>query len=287
MNLADLSKPIDSKTVSKLLKKQFGKEYKVETMSLKEAVLTLNKTDRMLEKFRRTNNLFESYNNETFLRVRMFNEAVEKRAAELIQNLQESTMNKKFSTALKIAAKGGILSEEQLKALRLSEDLESVLRSAKTAKMFMQKIVESRRAKKLMEGEIEQAQTTIAAKDISDQIQSMIEKFADIKYKELPALHDSIRDSQGLEIADQFTESVNASLDTLTQALEQAKKDIDHAIGLLTGETTELGGDLDIEDLEGTEEEPGGEEPEGEEFELNFEPEEEEGEEVEVGRERR
>ncbi|NIT99970.1 MAG: hypothetical protein GWN01_03200, partial [Nitrosopumilaceae archaeon] len=85
------------------------------------------------------------------------------------------------------------------------------------------------------EGEIEQAQTTMAAQDIADRIQDMIGKFADIKYKELPALHDNIRDAQGVEAAQEFNETIVSSLDELTAALEEAKKNVDNAVYLLTG----------------------------------------------------
>ena len=254
MNLTDLAKPVDSATVAELIKTQFGKDYNIDKLGLKESVALLNKTEQLIVEFKQTNNLYSSENNATYMKLIMVNEAADKKAIELTKatQIQESDMeNKLLTKALKIAAKGGKLSEDQLKALQISEGMQSVLRNQKTAQTFMRKIVESKKAA-LMENEINQAQTTIAAQDIADQIQSMIEKFADIKYKELPALHDSIRNAQGVESAESFNTQLTGSLDALTSSLEQAKGDVNNAVAELTGQEVAMGaGDLDVDALDG------------------------------------
>jgi len=304
MNLDDLSKPVDATAVADLIKAQFGTNYNIEKLNLKESVKLLNNTDKLLVEFKQKNDLYSSENNASYMKLLMVNEAADKRAAELTtsKQIQESEMNNKLlNKALKIAALGGTLSEGQLQALRISEDMQSVLRNQKTAQTFMKKIVESKKAKKLLENEIGQAQTTIAAQDIADQIQSMIEKFADIKYKSLPALHDSIRDAQGVESAESFNTSVSSSLDALTSSLEQAKGDVNNAVASLTGQEVAMGdGDLDLDSFDGGDEmggeeeldlgmgdmgdELGGDELGGDEFDLDLEADDEE---IDLGRERR
>ena len=104
----------------------------------------------------------------------------------------------------------------------------------------------------------------------------MIEKFADIRYKELPALNDSIRNSQGVEEATAFNDTVLASLEELTGSLETAKVEINNAVATLTGaEIAPMGGDLDFDNMDGEIEgdfELGGDDAElGGEFDMDFE----------------
>lgn len=299
MNLIDLTKPVNAKKVAELIKLQFGSEFDIANANLTESVAVLNKTSQKIVEFKHKGNLHESQNNASYMKLRMLNEAAEKRATELTLELQESEMNKKLASALKIAATGGTLTMEQLESLRVSEDMQAVLKSPKTAQAFMQKVVESKKAQKIMEGEIDQAQTTIAAQDIADQIQGMIEKFADIKYKELPALHDSIRNAQGVDSAESFNTSLTSSLDSLTSALETAKADVNNAVAELTGQEVAAGaGDLDLDSIEGGEEDMDIDmgEPEDEglpgiddagddmDFDLDLE---DDDEEIDLGRERR
>jgi len=120
----------------------------------------------------------------------------------------------------------------------------------------------------------------------------MIEKFADIQYKELPALHDSIRNSQGVAEAEEFNSSLLDSLGTLTSSLETAKADVNNAVATLTGqEVSSIEGeeDFDMDDAMGDEigdMDMGEEDPDlGDEFDMEFEPEDPEAE--TLGRERR
>jgi len=285
MNLADLTKPVDANTVAELIKNQFGVDYKIPA-KLKESINLLNKTDSLIVKFKQNNNLHESENNSSYMRLLMVNEAAAKRVTELTATtqIQESEMkNKLLTKALKIAALGGTLSEDQLTALRITESMKAVLTNKDTARTFMRKMVETKKAsnaKKLMENEIGQAQTTIAAQDIADQIQTMIEKFADIKYKSLPALHDSIRDTQGVEAAGAFNDTVSGTLDELTTSLESAKGGVNNAVAALTGQEIAPGpNDLDLDGLDGAE----GEAP-ADDFDMDLEADDEE---IDLGRERR
>jgi len=258
MNLKDLTPALTAKTVSKQIKTQFGANYNVEKLGLSESVKLLNKTNNMIVEFKHTSNLHESENNASYMKLIMVNEAAYKRAEELTEapNLQGTEMNNTYVKALKIAALGGQLSEAQLKALQVSQPMQQVLESQESAQRFMKKIVENKKAKRaLKESEIATAQTTLAAQDIADQIQTMIEKFADVRYKELPALQDSIRSSQGVEAAESFNSVVLASLEGLTSALESSKTDINNAVSSLTGEEMPMGdGDLDLDAVEGGDE---------------------------------
>jgi len=260
MNLSELTKPVDASAVADLIKIQFGADYKIGNLKLKESINLLNKTTGMIAEFKQKENLHSSENNASYMKLIMVNEAATKRVSELTANIQiqESEMkNKLLTKALKIAAHGGTLSEEQLTALRITESMKAVLQNKNTARTFMRKMIEAKKNQNtaIMESEIATAQTTIAAQDIADQIQTMIEKFADIKYKELPALNDSIRNAQGVQASEAFNSQLTSSLDELTTSLETAKGEVNNAVAALTGEEVAAPGDLDLDGLDGGDEE--------------------------------
>ncbi len=261
MNLNDFSPDMTVARLESIYKNQFSKELKVSNLTLKESKKLLQNTHKMIAEFKRTGAKARyAEKNPTYLRLKMVEEAVSIRIANLAKELSTKlnegsrTMTPKYVKALRAVASGKKLKESQIKSLKVSRGLRQILESRKTSIAFMRKLVEAKRAGKqaLTEGEIDTAQTTLAAQDIADQIQTMIEKFADIRYKELPALNDSIRNSKGVEEANSFTETVLGSLESLTGSLETAKMEINNAVsGLTGGEMTPMGGDLDMDDMEG------------------------------------
>lgn len=306
MNLNDFSPKITVSQIETNYKNQFSKPLNVAGLSLTESNELLSKTQKMIREFKRTDvKARYAEKNPTYLRLKMVEEAVSLRIANLAESFTNNynsgsrTMTPNYVKALRAVAAGQILSEAQIKSLKVSPGLRQVLESRKTSIAFMRKIVESKKAgkKALNEGEIDTAQTTLAAQDIADQIQSMIEKFADIRYKELPALNDSIRNSKGVDDANQFTDAVLGSLGTLTDSLETAKMEINNAVAGLTGaEVTPMDGDLDMDSLGGDEidmdadvdvdMDMGGDEGLGDEFDMDFE-EEPDQDLLDMGRERR
>lgn len=100
------------------------------------------------------------------------------------------------------------------------------------------KLVESKekQKRKLKEGELGQAEAILAAKDMVDSVQDMIEKVGKMQNEQLPALIDSIRDQIGAAQADTFKNSVGQVLGTLSQQLNQSREGLDSSARGLTGE---------------------------------------------------
>jgi paraquat-inducible protein B len=88
----------------------------------------------------------------------------------------------------------------------------------------------------LKESEVQQAQVVLAAQDMVDKMQSMLEDTTEMQFKELPALVDSIRNQIGIEQATQFNADVTAALQGLVQNLQSAKQQLDTALGVITGQ---------------------------------------------------
>lgn len=105
--------------------------------------------------------------------------------------------------------------------------------------------------------EVETAQVVLAAQDMADRMQKMIEQTSEMLYKELPALTDSIKYELSTEKSQQFNQAAAAGLQGLLEALQASKGQMDTALGGLTGQATgaelapageipgaDLGGDL-------------------------------------------
>ena len=88
----------------------------------------------------------------------------------------------------------------------------------------------------LRESEVQQAQVVLAAQDLVDKMQSMLEDTTEMQFKELPALVDSIRNQIGMDQANQFNTDATAALTGLVQNLQGAKQQMEAALGVVTGQ---------------------------------------------------
>ena len=88
----------------------------------------------------------------------------------------------------------------------------------------------------LMEGELGRSEAILAAKDMVDSIQDMVEKVSKMQVEQLPALIDTIRDQIGMQEADQFKQGMGDLLTNISQALADARETADSSARVLAGE---------------------------------------------------
>jgi hypothetical protein len=88
----------------------------------------------------------------------------------------------------------------------------------------------------LKESEVQQAQVVLAAQDMVDKMQGMLEDVSELQFKELPALVDSIKNQVGMDQATQFNTDVTGALTALMQTLSGTKQQLDAALGVVTGQ---------------------------------------------------
>ena len=106
----------------------------------------------------------------------------------------------------------------------------------------------------LRESEIQQAQVVLAAQDMVDRVQKMLEDTTEMQFKELPALVDSIKNEVGMDQAAQFNTDAAAALSGLVQNLQASKGQLEAALGVITGQGggavvpgAEMGADMGAE----------------------------------------
>lgn len=135
--------------------------------------------------------------------------------------------------------------------------------------------------RKLLEADVEQAESLIAAKSFSQELQDMIEKLGRLVNEDLPAVADQMRDSHGADVATGFEDSVSSTLGGIMDNLRNSKQELDNSVsaiadgGMPSASTDmddfsdeELGGELDDAelDLDGDVELDLGDEELGDEF---------------------
>ena len=100
----------------------------------------------------------------------------------------------------------------------------------------------------LFESEMGKSEAVLAAKDIVDSLQDMLEKVSKVQNEQVPALVDTIRDQIGTEQAESFKGAISPLLGNLYQALQTGREQADTAVRSLAGEQVapgdmSLGGD--------------------------------------------
>ena len=87
----------------------------------------------------------------------------------------------------------------------------------------------------LTESEVQQAQVILAAQDMVDRMQGMLEDITSMQFKDLPALSSSIQTTIGTNEAQAFNDAAGQSLAVLVDAIQASKVEMEAAQGTLTG----------------------------------------------------
>jgi len=247
MKLTELATPKKSRQVTQVFESYFGTKMPVNQLTARQAQTMLNKVRGALAEHQRSSSRHTSERNPAYLKLVMMEQALAHRVSEDMmpaaapttgttpqQNTAQNaaatiatTKDPALKAALTKASKGQTLNPDEQKlvagaALMKTEDR---LRNAYRV---------------LRESEVQQAQVVLAAQDMVDKMQSMLEDTTEMQFKELPALVDSIRNQIGIEQATQFNSDVTGALQGLVQNLQGAKQQLETALGVVTGQPAPL-----------------------------------------------
>jgi hypothetical protein len=194
----------------------------------------------VLGETRRQPSFHQSERNPAYLKLLMMEQALTARIKEdmapaapaapgapAAPNLTQATStvkDPKLKAALDKSTKGQTLTPDEQKMVAGAAMMAAESRLRRTYKM-------------LKESEVQQAQVVLAAQDMVDKMQSMLEDASEMQFKELPALVDSIKNQVGIDQASQFNADATAALTGLVQNLQGAKQQLDQALGVVTGTT--------------------------------------------------
>jgi hypothetical protein len=84
--------------------------------------------------------------------------------------------------------------------------------------------------------EVEKSQVVLAAQDLVDQVQKMVEEVSDMLVKELPALTDGVQSEIGVNESETFNQQVSEALTSLQAALATSQTTLKGALNSITGQ---------------------------------------------------
>lgn len=136
-------------------------------------------------------------------------------------------------------AKGRSMSGEQnpayLKLVFMEQALTHHYGDLRTQPMYNTRIV-------IENEEVEKSQVVLAAQEMVDAMQKMVEQVSDMLVKELPAVVDGVNSEFGTSEGEQFSSQVSEALTSLQAAITQSKTGLQGAVGIITGQGAGFGG---------------------------------------------
>lgn len=206
-------------------------------------------------------NLLELQGNKKTLTQRALREHYE-------TNVDLSKLGTKKTVAL-LSKVRGLLKESQQAGQSQVQNNRGYLKLVMMEQMLSAHYRDLKAASKLVleNEEVQKSQVILAAQDMIDTVQKMIEQISKMNAEELPAVVTGIQNEIGTSEAEQFQQSAGGALTQLQQSLTEAKTNLSSSLGVITGEGASLPGeDLGGEDLGGEPEPDLGSDLDDEEF---------------------
>ena len=236
MKLQELSAPKPAKQIAKVFESYFGNNIKFDRLTTGQTRAMLTKVRGILGEARKSSARHTSEQNPQYLQLVMMEQALITRLSEDLpvppgQQAQQpdtaqavaKVKDPKLAAALKKSAAGQTLNPDEQKMVAGAALMKAESRLRNAYRM-------------LKESEVQQAQVVLAAQDMVDKLQDMIEESTEMQFKELPALVDSIKNQIGQEQAAQFNNDAQAALSGLVQNLQGSKQQLEQALGVVTGQ---------------------------------------------------
>ena len=233
MKLNELAAQRPAKQITKVYESYFGKGIKFDSLTASQARTMLRKVRGMLGEARQTTSRHHSEKNPAYLKLMVMEQALTARLNEMEGTGSVPTAQTAAKPTTTVDPKLKAAQDKLKKGLTLSAEEQKLVNTA--AAMAMENKL--RRAYRMLkESEVQQAQVVLAAQDMVDKMQGMLEDVSELQFKELPALVDSIKNQVGVDQAAQFNTDATAALTGLLQNIQGAKQQLDAALGVVTGQ---------------------------------------------------
>ena len=236
MKLKELAAQRPTQQIAKVFESYFGSKIEFDRLTRRQTHHLLSRVRGLLGEHRSGSGRFTSQQNPGYLKLIMMEQALATRMKEeaipvapvagaapgAAPGAKVEIKDPKLAAALKKSQGGQTLNPEEQKLVAGAAMMQAENRFV-------------RMNRRLIESEVQQAQVVLAAQDMVDKMQGMLEDVSELQFKELPALVDSIKNQVGVDQATQFNGDASAALSGLMQNLQQAKQQLDQALGVVTG----------------------------------------------------
>ena len=234
MKLHELAAPRATQQISQVFESYFGSKISFDQLNRRQASHMLNRVRGILGEHRSTSARHTSEQNPDYLKLVMMEQALTARLGEMALTPSPATgSNPAAKPGAPVDPKLKMAQDKIKKGQSLSPDEQKMV-NAQAAAVAESRV--RRQYRMLKESEVQQAQVVLAAQDMVDKMQGMLEDVSELQFKELPALVDSIKNQVGIDQATQFNTDVSAALTALMQSLQGTKQQLDAALGVVTGQ---------------------------------------------------
>ena len=227
MKLHELDALKQQDKAAQVLEQRLGQSVSFDNLTLRESRHMLMRVRGLINEHRSSAASHSSERDPAYLKLLMLESGLKGRLHEAAMPAPaapgaEPTMtvdpkDPKVQAAMKKSQAGQTLNPEEQKLV------------GAIATASMQK--ESHQARRrLRESEIQQAQVVLAAQDMVDQVQKMLEQISAMQFKDLPALTDSIKNDMGVDQATAYQSAAAAALTQLLASVQQGKTALEGAI---------------------------------------------------------
>ena len=237
-----------TKQAAKVFESYFGGRIRLDTISRRQTRDLLGRVRGLVKEHRKTTEFHKSETNPTYLKLIMLEQVLTKKMHEEVATaMQSGTVAPSATVATQSGAQSAALASaqqaERKKAIQAQiqvkekeiADLRQAMNNP-TMVAAMENRKHNRLYRRLQESEIQQAQVVLAAQDMVDRVQKMLEDVTSMQFKDLPALADQVKNEVGVEQSAQFNADANAALGGLVQNLQASKLQLEQALGVVTGQ---------------------------------------------------
>ena len=248
MKLQELAVTRPTKQIAKVFESHYDQRISFDSMNRGQVRGMLERVRGLVNEHRASPAFHYSEKNPAYLKLMMMEQA-------LTQQLQEFGATAPGVNPAATAALNTVQQQQKKKEMQDQiKQKQKEITELQKAMMNPTMAAENNTGNFLRESEIQQAQVVLAAQDMVDRVQKMLEDTTEMQFKELPALVDSIKNEVGTDQAAQFNADAAAALSGLVQNLQASKGQLEAALGVVTGTGggavvpgAELGADMGAE----------------------------------------
>jgi hypothetical protein len=234
MKLQELAVTRPTKQIAKVFESHFDQRLSFDSMNPNQVRGMLKRVRGLVSEHRASPAFHNSEKNPAYLKLMMMEQA-------LTQQLQEYGATAPGASGTVPAATAALSTvQQQQKKKQMQDQIKQKQKEITDLQKAMANpammATENNTGNFLKESEIQQAQVVLAAQDMVDRVQKMLEDTTEMQFKELPALVDSIKNEVGMDQAAQFNADAAAALSGLVQNLQASKGQLEAALGVVTGQ---------------------------------------------------
>ena len=237
MKLQELAVTRPTKQIAKVFESHFDQRLSFDSMNRGQVRGMLQRVRGLVNEHRASPAFHHSEKNPAYLKLMMMEQALTQQLQEFGAVTPTPGATAPGANPAATAALSTVQQQQKKKQMQdqIKQKQKEITDMQKAMANPAMMAAENNTGNFLRESEIQQAQVVLAAQDMVDRVQKMLEDTTEMQFKELPALVDSIKNEVGTDQAAQFNADAAAALSGLVQNLQASKGQLEAALGVVTG----------------------------------------------------